>query len=124
MLFCAGCDGIYSYTYQGTLFQSDGTTPAANVLVRCAREAQFHPDWQSTGKTDSSGHFSGSFNVLTAWAFAIRPPAPKLDTVYLLAPAMRPIEIRVREIEQPTTSTGRHLILPPVRYSPLLSEAK
>jgi hypothetical protein len=112
-LFCTGCDGTYVYTYQGSLYLPDRTTPAKNIPLQVtANSSTANPNYDS--HSDDQGHFSGSFSQSTFWTFFLRPSAPKLKAVYLLTPSNSPIEIPVDSVDQPTTDVGRNIALPPV----------
>jgi len=112
-LFClTGCDGTYSYTYQGMLYRSDGITPASNTPFECSISSGRHPDWQTAPTTDGSGRFNGTMRVTTNIILPL--PAPKLDKLYFLTPGSPPIEIGLQNTEQPTTRLGRSLAVPAI----------
>ena len=110
---CTGCGGTYVYTYQGSLFLPDRTTPAKNIPLQVtSNSSTANPNYDS--HSDDQGHFSGSFSQSTDWKSFFRLSAPKLKAVYLLTPSNSPIEIPVDSLDQPTTDVGRNIPLPPV----------
>ena len=70
-----GCDGLYSYDFDGTLLRPDRHTPVINSAVRVTDFDPARSDSPITfdAKTDTTGHFSGTLNARTAWVFVIRP---------------------------------------------------
>jgi hypothetical protein len=111
IFFCTGCDGVYIYTYRGTLSLAD-KTPARDLPVRVTAYANdTNPTLDS--QTDTQGRFTGSFVTSTGWII-LGPPAPKIKIAYLPTPATPPITIPLNNIEQPTTTSGRDLTLPPI----------
>jgi hypothetical protein len=79
-LTVVGCDGEYTYAFHGKLLDA-ADQPARDVSVGIARD-KFYV-FPPTVETDSSGEFWGRFFASTGWTFVIRPPAPKLNQVWL-----------------------------------------
>ncbi|HQY87364.1 MAG TPA: hypothetical protein PK402_01815, partial [Tepidisphaeraceae bacterium] len=77
---CIGCDGIYRYRYAGQISAADLGDRQLEVAVGWDEGGTNHGQSVAVGP---DGRFNGEFVRLTGWVFALRPPAPKYDKVYL-----------------------------------------
>ena len=71
---------MYRYRYSGQISGAELADRQLEVAVGWKEEGTNHDQSVAVG---SDGRFNGVFMRTTGWAFALRPPAPKYDEVYL-----------------------------------------